>query len=256
MYARGRAKDIIASGEDIRARVRSLTLQVLDEGIDLKKVRSVVGEIMDGAAEAVNSAVPESQSSKLRQVYDGLAEAVDATARAGGGAIKELQARGKSFKDKDLAKAAESLRGLEESFFTTVGGVAEKFSGQVRAELNTMVDETRRAGEKIRPHVADALKAADGNLITVAGEAAGAAGKVARKAAGAALAGASGLLQGLSEKVKGKAAKAKPAAKASKKTAAKPAAKKAKKSAAKGAAKPKAAKKPAPKKPAAKKKRK
>jgi|GEM_PF-6085959 len=239
-YARARTKDIIASGEDVRARVRSLTLQLLDEGIDLKQVRTVVTEVMDGAAEAVKTSIPASQSNHLRQVYEGLSEALDATARATGGAIKELQARGKTFKDKDLAEAAAGLKDLEEGFFSTIGTVAEKFSGQVRAELTTLVDETRRAGEKIRPHVTEALiRAADGNMLSVAGDAATSAGKVARKAAVAALAGASGIFQGLSDKVGG-----------SEKTAAKSSRKPAKKAASKPAAK-KSTKKPSPK-PAAK----
>ncbi len=247
-YARARTKDIIASGEDVRARVRSLTLQLLDEGLDLKQVKTVVTEIMDGTAEAVKSSIPASQSNHLRQVYEGLSEALDATARAAGGAVKELQARGKTFKDKDLAKAASNLKDLEEGFFSTIGGVAEKFSGQVRAELTTLVDETRRAGEKIRPHVTDALKAADGNMLSVATDAAASAGKVARKAAVAALSGAGGLLQGLSDKVSG-AKKA--SSKTAKKTTSKPAAKKASKPAPKKSSK-KASPKPAAKKSAAK----
>jgi hypothetical protein len=247
-YARARTKDIIASGEDVRARVRSLTLQLLDEGLDLKQVKNVVTEIMDGTAEAVKSSIPASQSNHLRQVYEGLSEALDATARAAGGAGKELHARGQTFKDKDLAKAASNLKDLEEGFFSTIGGVAEKFSGQVRAELTTLVDETRRAGEKIRPHVTDALKAADGNMLSVATDAAASAGKVARKAAVAALSGAGGLLQGLSDKVSG-AKKA--SSKTAKKTTSKPAAKKASKPAPKKSSK-KASPKPAAKKPAAK----
>ncbi len=257
-YARARTKDIIASGEDVRARVRSLTLQLLDEGLDLKQVKTVVTEIMDGTAEAVKSSIPASQSNHLRQVYEGLSEALDATARAAGNAVKELQARGKTFKDKDLAKAASNLKDLEEGFFSTIGTVGEKFSGQVRAELTTLVDETRRAGDKIRPHVAEALKAADGNVLSIASDAAASAGKVARKAAVAALSGAGGLLQGLSDKVSGKK-KTASSSKPSKKAAAKPAAKKpakpaAKKSAKKASAKPAAKKASKPAKKPAKKK--
>src|SRR5262245_23852409 len=213
-FASSRAREIAKSGDDVRTRVRALTLQALDDGLDLKQVSEIAGDVVRGAVEGLKDSLPESRTSVLRQVVEGLGEGFDAAARSAAGAVKEMQSRGKTFKDKELSKAAASLKGLEEQFLTTVTTVGGKLGGQIKGELSTLADEMRRAGKQIRPHVEDALRATDGRVMELVGEAATTGAAAARKALGAALAGASGVLQGVSERVtpKKKAAK-KPAPK-------------------------------------------
>ncbi len=235
-FAASRTRDVVQSGEDVRARVRVLTLQTLDEGLDLDQIKTVVTEVMNAAADTLKNAVPEKQSSALRGVVEGLHDAVDQTVKAASASLQEAQAKGDAFRDKTLIRNARALRRVEEEFLGALSDTAGKFSKTARAELEGLVGEARRAGHRIRPHVQQAVDAADGRLLELLGEAAGATATVARKAASMALGAASGLLQGLSERAaRGKKpakASAKPAkkpAKAAKKTAKKPAGKKKKK---------------------------
>lgn len=235
-YAASRTRDIVQSGEDVRARVRALTLQTLDEGLDLDQVKSVVTEVMEAAGDTLRKAVPEKQSSALRGVFDGLSDALDEAAKSASHAVKEAQAKGSDFKDKTLSRTARSLRGVEEQFLSTVSNTTGKFASTMRAEVESLVNEARNAGHRIRPHVQDAMKSADGRLLELMSEAASATATVAKKAAAATLGAASGLLQGVSDKISGKKA---PAKKAAKKSAPKKAAKPVKKAAKKPAAKAK-----------------
>jgi len=196
-----RTRQILTSGEDVRARVREMTLLVLDRELDVDAVKRVASDTMHAAAETIKGAVPEKQSSVLRAVFDGLTDAVDETARIAGDAVKEAKSRGKTLKDRDVARATAALKDVEEQFLSTVSSASGKFQSAARDELKSLVASARKAGDRIRPHVTGALKAADGRVIELAGEAAVAGAAVTRKAAAAALGAASGLLQGLSERL-------------------------------------------------------
>jgi hypothetical protein len=76
------------------------------------------------------------------------------------------------------------------------------------------VRQSRRAGTRIKPAAQSALKAADGHLLELGKETAGASTRAARSAVSTVLHGASGFLQGLGEVVDTKrprAARKKPA---------------------------------------------
>ncbi|CAG0953275.1 hypothetical protein PHYC_00318 [Phycisphaerales bacterium] len=225
-YAASRTRDIVQSGEDVRARVRALTLQTLDQGLDLDQIKSVVTEVMDATAETLKKAVPEKQSSALRGVFDGLSDALDEAAKSASHALKDAQAKGDGFKDKTLVKSAKALRSVEEQFLSTVSSTTGKFATTMRSEVQSLVSEARGAGHRIRPHVQEAMKSADGRLLELMSEAATATATVAKKAAAATLGAASGLLQGISDKVSGKKAPASPKKAAKAKKPAKKAAKK------------------------------
>ncbi len=206
-----------AGGADTRDRVRKLTVDALRGGLSRDKVSAVVHDVLHGASEAVDNAVPASRESVLRRVFEGLGDAVDAVADAGAKTAKSAQQRGRA-----VAAANEDL-------LHAVSGFADRASSEVGDELRELVERAKRTGGKVGESARGAARAADGRLVELTGETARAGMSVARRAAGEISMAASGLLEGLGQvMMPRKAAMKKAPAKktAGKKTAKKTAARK------------------------------
>lgn len=234
-HTKARAKEVAQGGTAVRDRVRELSVGVLrDRKLSPGDVPKLVKEVLEGAVEGVDSSIPKSSRSVLREVFDGLSEGVHAIASAGSAAASDVRERGRAITGKNVPDAAKRIRAANDEFLGAVKAFAGKTSKQVREELDALVARAEKTGPKVAGSARKVADAADGRLIELSGETARAGVRVARLAAGALAMGAGGFLEGLAEAItpKGPATAAAKQTRSiptrtTKKKAAKPAAKKA-----------------------------
>ena len=224
-----------AKHENPRSRIRELTVRALrDRDLGRDDISDLVHEVLGGASAAVDDSIPASRRSVLRQVFDGLGEAIDSVAAAGARTVKTARDRAEVVSDASRP-AARRIRAANSDFLLAVRSFARRASSEVGEELDQLASRPRRTGKKVAGSARDTAEAADGRLVELGGEAARAGASLARRAAGGIAMAASGLFEGLGEVVlPGKPAKVK---KKSKRSVAKAAKKKTKKKTAKKAKK-------------------
>jgi hypothetical protein len=147
------AAEFVRQGEDIRTKVRDLTLGALrDQRFDPKGMRDVVRAVTQGLAGGV-----ETGSSNMRSAFaeglKGIDEALVRSAEAGGNALKQLASTGRKFSDNELKAALADLKRLEDDFVSTVSQVADAASSQVQPELrgalSTLLESGTATGKQL-----------------------------------------------------------------------------------------------------------
>lgn len=210
-----------AKHDNPRTRIRELTVRALrDRDLTRDDISDLVHDILGGASDAVDDAIPSSRRSVLRQVFDGMGEAVDTVAAAGARTVKTARDRADTVA-KAARPAARRARAANADFILAVRSFARRASSEVGEELDQLVSRARRTGTKVAGSARDTADAADGRIVELTGEAARAGASLARRAAGGFALAASGLLEGLSEVVtpsRAKPAKKRAAKKAASKT--------------------------------------
>ncbi len=143
---RSEASDTVRTGDDIRERVRHLTLAALrDRRFDAAGMRDVVRAVTEGVASGAERSRVDMRVA-FAEALSGLDSALRTSAEAGYTALKQLSSTGRSFSDKELKQAIGTMRRLEEDFLDTVGQVADSASAQVQPPLREALAQTRRAG--------------------------------------------------------------------------------------------------------------
>lgn len=197
-----KAREVASEGTDVRKRVRDLTVRAIrDRGLSAKELKNVAEDVLDGAVQGVRNSVPQAQRNVLRQVFEGLDEAVTVAAKAGAGAAREATARGQKLLKKDAHTAARRISDANEHMLDAAGTFAKRLSGELRDELKDLVARARRTAPKIKSAAADMVDAADGHLLELTGEAARAGTKAARRALGGLMMATGGLLEGLADSI-------------------------------------------------------
>src|SRR6187399_3054791 len=137
-----KAKRIAEEKRDIRARMHALMRDAIEEGkFGVDEVREFTGEALDGIREGFGKAVPKDRNHVLHQAFDGMADAIGASA-------------------KSAKKAMGNLQSLEESFFDSVRKAARSMSDESGTFLEDLVDRARRAGAKMEPAAKKAVDTA------------------------------------------------------------------------------------------------
>jgi hypothetical protein len=226
------AKAAASHGAGVRDRVRDLTVRALrDRKLERGKVSGLVDEVLEGATAAVDESIPASRRSVLRQVFEGMSDAVETVAEAGAGAVRGVRRRGGAILEKDVPAAAKRLDSVQEEFLGAVSKFAGRVSGEAREELDDLVRRARKAGPELRASARDVAHAADGRLLELTGETARAGATAARRVAGGLAMAAGGLMEGLAEVIspaagagggRSPARKARPAARRKARPGAKP----------------------------------
>lgn len=181
-----------------------------DGRLDLTAAR----EAAKGVADAMSGVVPADKSNVLRQVFDGMTEAVSGAADAAKRSLNHAAASGKRLSTKEVARLKETLQSLEHEFLTSVRGASEHMSSSAGAEWKSMVDSAKKAGTTIRPAAKEALSAAADHTPTLAVETVKAGARAARALTGELAMGLSGVFSGVGAALRGRGSK-----KASKKAA-------------------------------------
>lgn len=190
------ATDSVKQGEDVRARVRDLTLETLTRRrFDRNAIRDTVRVITEGLGRGAEGAGTGAQHS-LAEAIRGMDQAITRTVEAGQEAIRQLVGAGRGLSDNELKQALAGLQKIEEDFIDTVSQVAESASERVRPDLKEAVSQATRSGTETGRKTAAAMTEFARSLagtsveLTLAGmELAGALGVRFAKIASGVLAG-------------------------------------------------------------------
>jgi hypothetical protein len=198
----------LAGGEQIRERVRELTLQALtSRKLDLP----AMGEVLRSLTEGISlGAEQRGQDVKhaLSEAFAGMDQAMSKAAQASSLALKELASRGREFSDSELKQGLERMRQMESGFLETVRQVSQSAGGAVKDEWQELVTHARRAGTDTGQVIAQTTREVSARLGASMSEGAIAGVEAARQFGERFAAMASGILAGMSEALKDKDGKA------------------------------------------------
>lgn len=190
------------SQPDLRERVRDLTARALhDRRLSLSELRDIVGAVTAGVGSGLNARGGEMKAG-LKQAVDGLDDAIGGAAEAVSLTLSEAASQGREFKDGELKQTLERLRDLEGQFVETLKDAAQKSSGKLKDEWNSVAEHLSQTGTRTGERVRDSLS----QLAQGAKNGAAAGQNGVKEAAG--LAGerlahvASGVLEALSDSLK------------------------------------------------------
>ena len=154
---RAAAREAIYQGTDIRARMHDITLRALQSRrFDRNGIREVVRAVTEGTALGAERR-PTGMRQAMADALQGLDQALRTSAAAGGEALKQLTASGRSFSETELKQTFANLRKLEHDFLDTVSQVTEGTSASVRPELREALNNARRAGTETGKQVAHTM---------------------------------------------------------------------------------------------------
>jgi hypothetical protein len=198
----------LAGGEQIRERVRELTLQALtSRKLDLP----AMGEVLKSLTEGISlGAEQRGQDVKhaLSEAFAGMDQAMSKAAQASSLALKELASRGREFSDSELKQGLERMRQMETGFLETVRQVSQSAGGAVKGEWQELVTHAQRAGTDTGQVIAQTTRDVSARLGATMSEGAIAGVEAARQFGERFAAMASGILAGMSEALKDKDGKA------------------------------------------------
>ena len=180
---REEAEAIVAKGQDVRSRIARLVAQTAEKyHLDGEGLIGLARSILEGAASAVDRAVPQDPDSTLRQVVDGLGDGLSAAALACRLAFEEAQAQGKSFAAEDLAKMRGNLKTVGDLFVETVSTTFGKFQSLAAGHLGLLRTHAEKARERVQPALESALAAAREHPLRLTSESAEAGITMSRQA--------------------------------------------------------------------------
>lgn len=198
------ASESVRKGDDIRIRVRDLTLRGLQHRhLEAAEVREVVRAVAEGI-----SLGAEQRAGEIRQAladgFSGLDEALARTAQATHLAMQELLSQGKDFTEQDLKRALDDLKITEQAFLDTLSQVADAAGSRVRNEFRDAIEHARRSGTDTGASVRATLGELGNRLSSTMKESVSAGQDAARTVSSRLAALASGILAGMAEALREK----------------------------------------------------
>ncbi len=140
------ATDSVRHGEDVRERIRDLTLETLTrQRFDRNAIRDTVRVITEGLGRGAEGGGAGTRHS-LAEAIRGMDEALSRAVEAGESALRQLVDAGRGVSERELQQAFAGLQKIEEDFVNTVSEVAESASERVRPELKEAVGQATRTG--------------------------------------------------------------------------------------------------------------
>jgi hypothetical protein len=203
--------ETVEQGQDIRARVRDLTLQALKtRHLNSTEIKGVIRTVAEGISLGAEKRAGEVRSA-LSEALGGLDDALRKSAEATSLALRQLTSQTKDFTDQELKQALEHLKTLEDDFLSTVGQVAEAAGARIKGELKDLVTHAQRVGTGTGSQVAATVNEF-GHRVSISLKEGAAAGKDAAREVSVRLAAlASGLLAGMADALREKTEKNKQA---------------------------------------------
>jgi hypothetical protein len=151
------ASDSIRKGEDVRERVRDLTLDALtSRRFDRAAIREVVRAVTEGVSLGAEGSRAGARQS-VAEAFRGMDQALAKSVEAGQQAIRQLLDVGRGVSEGELQQALAGLQKIEEDFVSTVSQVAESASERVAPELRDAVGKATKAGTETGRQVAAAM---------------------------------------------------------------------------------------------------
>ncbi len=198
------ASAAVSEGQDIRERVRDLTLSAIKQRrMDASEVKNVVKALAEGITLGLDKRAHDSKQA-LTQAFSGLDAALMKSTEASYLALKQLTGRSQDFSQQDLKAALDNLKKVEQDFLDTVGEVASKSKGQVKAEFDELLTHARRTGTDTGRQVASTLAAFSQQMHGVAHDTKAAGSGVAHQLSSRFTQLAAGILEGIAQALRDK----------------------------------------------------
>lgn len=196
--------EVIASGGDVKERVRSLVVELFRGRMTPKdSIQNAAAVVFETATDVVRRSVPENPEHVLRSVIDGVASGVESMAQATEYAVKEARGRGERFVAEDLDRVTKDLDTLRKMFLETVTHMTDRFTSESGVAARELKAHAARAFDSVQPVVTNSIEALKQNPVGTAAEAGNATVRGGRLLAGSLLEAVSGALAGAAEILKG-----------------------------------------------------
>lgn len=193
------ASDLVTSGEDIRERVRELTLEALQtHRLDLHGMREVMRALTEGISLGAQQRGGEVREA-LSEAFAGMDQAVSKAAQASSLALKEMAARGREFTDSELRQGLDRMRSMEDDLLGAVRQITHATGGAVKTEWESLSQHAQHAGTDTGRVVAQTLRDFSARMTSTMGDGAMAGVDAARQFGERFAAMTSGILAGMSE---------------------------------------------------------
>ncbi len=193
------ASAAVAEGQDIRERVRNLTLSAIQQRrMEASEIRNVVKALTEGITLGLDKRAHDSKEA-LNQAFSGLDAALMKSAEASYLALKQLTERSKDLGPHELKAALDDIRKVEHDFLDVVNEVAKKSSGRVKAELEELLTHARRTGTDTGRQVSSTMTAFSQQIHGVVHDAKAAGTGAARQLSSRVNQVAAGILEGIAK---------------------------------------------------------
>lgn len=144
--ARAATEEAVKHSENIAAEVRNITIEALSkQHLDLEHIKAVIRAVLTGAEDAakLNS---DRMRDTLKEVTEGLDEALGKSAYASKLAIEEAFGRAKDFTERDLKRAMDDLSALEDIFIESLNEVAKGSKTVASDTLQDLANHFKNSG--------------------------------------------------------------------------------------------------------------
>jgi hypothetical protein len=199
---RAAASDSVAKGDDIRERVREITLRALQSRrLDFDGVRDVMKSMTEGISVGAERRGHDVRTA-LADAFTGMDQAMSKAAQAASLALKELADRGREFSNTELRQGLDRMRQMEGDFMDSVRQVSQAASGSVKSEWQELINHAQRAGTDTGRVISETARDFSMRMTATASDGAIAGMEAARQFGERFAALASGMLAGMAEAIR------------------------------------------------------
>jgi F0F1-type ATP synthase membrane subunit b/b' len=160
-----------AAGEDVR---RATEQAVRQAGDRIEAGGERFSKAAQSALEGAKRRGAETDG-PLKDVLDGLGDAVTSAANASRLAMAEATSTGRRFAEEDLRRARDEMRTLGELFGRTLTDAVERATGRTRDAVSDLERHASRVADRVGPSLQDAANAATSDPAGLARDSATAA---------------------------------------------------------------------------------
>lgn len=192
-------QEAVESSEDVREKVRRLTVEALAEGkLDTAEVRSVIEAVIEGASAGIEQHGGRARQA-LEEAMGGLEDGLIKVAEASKLALEEAASRAGDFAEQDVKNAFDQLVELERMYVETLAEVARRGGEHAGELLEDLARHAKNSGTAVGEYMTEVMSSLPRKLQE-AGEWGLKAGVETTRSAGAQLTSiASGFLAGIAE---------------------------------------------------------
>jgi hypothetical protein len=196
------ASESVAGGENVRERVRQLTLQALQaRKFDYTGFRDVMKSMTEGVSLGAEKRGQDVKHA-LSEAFTGMDQAMSKAAQASSLALKELTDKSKEFSQTELKQGLERMRQMENDFLDSVRQVSQSATTTVKTEWQDLLTHAQRSGTDTGRVVSQTVRDFSARMATTMTEGALAGMEAARHVGERFAAAASGILAGMAEALK------------------------------------------------------
>jgi ABC-type transporter Mla subunit MlaD len=196
------AAESMKGGNDIRDRVRDLTLQAFQSRhFDYAGMKEVITAMTDGISLGAEQRTGQAKA-VVADALSGIDQALMKSAQAAQLALQELASKSREFSDGELKQVVDQMKRLESDFLAAVSKAAESSGALTRSEFSAFLSHVQRVGTDTGSVVAQTMREFSHRIASQMLEAQAAGLEAAREVNARFADAASGFLQGIAESLR------------------------------------------------------